>query len=208
MSEWRLFEAGTVPHFTTREFFDAHPWIPPYHQMGHEERTVMTEAMIREVVGSHVSIGSLVDLGCGDGDLLRRLEYLGIRTFGITAGVANVEQARLHGLDVTLGDILGPLPDADLTVMTEVLEHLVDPHGMLARINSPYLVVSSPSAETDEWHYEHHAWAWDMDGYFELVAGAGWRVLAQGEVAAPAAHHNGQTREQRFQVIAATRELP
>ena len=43
----------------------------------------------------------------------------------------------------------------------------------------PWLVASSPYTETDEAHYEFHLWAWDSDGYRELMERNGWRVIAQ-----------------------------
>lgn len=209
MTEWQLFDPGTIPFFTTREFFDNHPWIAPKHQMGHNERTEMAAFAIRQLAALH-EIHVLTDLGCGDGDLIRRLDdqqAWGLRMEGYTAGVENVNVARAHGLDVNLWDFIAELPElGDLVVMTEVLEHLVAPHDILRRLPDEgvdYIVVSSPSAENDTWHYEHHAWAWDMDGYRKLVEDAGWTIISQGEVVAPGTTHCGEFREQRFQVITA-----
>jgi hypothetical protein len=206
MSEWRLFEEGTIPDFTTREFFDNHPWVSPLHQAGHEERTVMAECAIRDLVSQH-AITSLTDLGCGDGDLMRRLQDLGIPMRGYTAGRENVQRAHMAGLNVQLHDFIAePFEYDDLIVMTEVLEHLLDPHGFLAQLDSQFIVVSSPSAETGEWHYYHHAWAWDLEGYRTFVENAGWQILDQRECDAPMNNHNNQWRPQKFQVIVAKKK--
>jgi len=206
VSEWQLFEPGTVPFFTTPEFFAAHPWVPPEQQGGHAERTAMVADLIHDIVLAEPFGLSLVDLGCGDGSLLSQIGHLPISTWGYDAGIENVKKARAADLDVYHADLLSdPQRYADISVASEVVEHLVDPHGFLRDLPGRYLVISSPSAETDEWHYLHHAWAWDLDGYVELVRGAGWHILDQVECDGGDNFHGGIRRPQRFQAICATR---
>jgi hypothetical protein len=207
VAEYRLFPENTVPEFTTLEFFERHPRIAHEHQAGFEERTELATREVIDLVQSR-RLASVVDLGCDDGELLSRvrdeLPHLELR--GYTAGAQSAEFARERGLDVRRTDFLtADIEWGDVTVMTEVLEHLLDPHSFLKRVESPYLVASSPSAETDEWHYEHHAWAWDVAGYRVLLEDAGWHVLELLERDATPAVHCGQLRPQRFQVIAARR---
>lgn len=205
MTEWQLFEPGTVPHFTTPGFFASHPWVDPAHQAGHAERTAMVAALVRRVVRDRAP-GSLVDLGCGDGSLLTQLRDLPIPAWGYDAGADNVAHARAAGLDVHRADLLtDPIRYADLVVATELVEHLTDPRGFLRRLPATDLVLSSPSAEDADWHYEHHAWAWDLTGYAELVCSCGWTVREHIECDAPGTVHGGVFRPQRFQAIAATR---
>lgn len=211
MTEWRLFPDGTVPAFTTLEFFRNHAWVPPWGQAGHAERTGMVGALIRSLVGGEMPNvdppASWTDLGCGDGSLLLSLRDLPVVARGYDAGRQNVIQAQVEGLDVRGADILrvDEFDEAGLVSACDVVEHLVDPHGWLAAVPSRLLAISSPSAETDEWHYVHHAWAWDVDGYRALVEGAGWTVLLQAETDAPATVHGGVVRPQRFQAIVAER---
>src|SRR5262249_40287079 len=196
----------TVPFFTTPEFFRRHDWIPPYHQAGHKERTQMVAAALHLLVEYEPEIQTLLDLGCGDGSLLDLLADLPVVSCGMTAGIADGIQARNRGHEVIIGDFLSEvIPPADVIVMTEVLEHLIDPHELLTRLPAKFLLLSSPSAETDEWHYEHHAWAWDMDGYRAMIESAGWEVLAHAECDAPVACHGGIQRSQRFQAVTARR---
>lgn len=203
MTEWRLFEPGTVPFFTTPAFFEAHPWIAPAHQLGHAERTTMVADLIRKFVPVH-AVTSVVDLGCGDGSLLALVRDLPIPMWGYDAGTANGEQARGNGLDVRPADLLtDPVEYADLIVCTEVVEHLVDPHGFIASLPGTKLILSSPSAEDGDWHYEHHSWAWDMDGYAAMVERCGWTVVDHVECDAPDNHHGGVQRPQRFQALSA-----
>lgn len=206
MAEWRLFEEGTVPEFTTPAFFAIHPWISPAHQLGHAQRMRMVEELICRVY-TESSFTSLSDIGCGDGSLLDSLIDLPVPMWGYDAGEANVAQALASGLDVRQADVLtGKLEYGDLIVATEIVEHLMDPHGFIADLPGTKLVLSSPSAETDEWHYEHHAWCWDLAGYHKLVEDGGWTVQYQTECLADVNHHNGETREQRFQAIFCTRD--
>lgn len=204
--EARLFEEGTVPFWTTPEFFAAHPWISPAHQRGHRERTELAAQIIKRFVRA-TNATSLVDLGCGDGSLLGLLGDLRIPKWGYDAGVQNVERATSLKLDVRLVDLLSdtPIEYGDLIVATEMVEHLVDPHGFIASLPGDKLVLTSPSAETADWHYEHHAWAWDMDGYRDMVQSAGWTMVLQDECSAEANTHGGETRPQRFQALAAIR---
>lgn len=205
MVEWRLFPEGTVPHFTTPAFFAAHPWVDPAHQAGHAERTAMTAQLIREFVTSH-GLRAMSDLGCGDGSLLAELADLPIPKWGYDAGHANVRRAQAAGLDVRRADLFsGPVEVAELVTACEVVEHLADPHTFVKKLPGRAMVLSSPSAETDEWHYVHHAWAWDMDGYADLVTGAGWEIVKHVECDAAPNRHQGQVRPQRFQAIACIR---
>lgn len=210
MTEWRLFPENAVPEFTTRAFFESHPRIAQEHQIGFNARMRLAVDAVLELTRRVSVIQSVVDLGCDDGELLYRIReerpwLTPLR--GYTLGSQSVEFARSRGLDVTQGDFLtDDVGEFDLTVMTEVLEHLTDPHSFLKQVESPYLVVSSPSAETDEWHYEHHAWAWDLEGYRSLVEDAGWFVVKQDECLAGFVLHMNETRSQRFQVITARRQ--
>lgn len=202
MTEWRLFEPGTVPAFTTPQFFAAHPWVSPGHQTGHAERTAMTATLVREYVAA---ARTLSDLGCGDGTLLASLRDLPLRMWGYDAGRDNVAVAQAGGLDVRLADfVAAPVEFGDVVVMSEVLEHLADPHGWLAGLPACTLIASTPSSERGDWHYEHHAWAWDTEGFAAMLANTGFVVLDQRTVFGGINHHNGPG-EQWFQGLAAVK---
>lgn len=207
MSEWKLFDEP--PFYATPEFFAAHPWISPVHQIGHAERTHMVLNAILRLTDGKI-FESLCDLGCGDGSLLRQVrnETVISRLWGMTQSQGDIDVAWSHDLNVVQGNFLTDIDEwAEITVMTEVLEHLLDPHAFLRRIESQYLVASSPSAETDKWHYEHHTWAWDLTGYAEMIADAGFTILDQAECMSEKTydHGTGLFQPLRFQVVVAER---
>jgi trans-aconitate methyltransferase len=204
MSEWQLFD-GDDPACSTLEFFQNHPWVSPEDQAGHAERTAMVASLVREVVGEYAP-ASITDLGCGDGSLIDAIGDLPVAVWGYDAGPGNVEKAHSNGLDVRRGDILSAsLELGELIVCCEVVEHLARPRQFLRDLPARLLVVSSPSAETGEWHYADHAWAWDVEGYAALLHDAGWDVRRQVECDGGVNWHGGVTRPQRFQAIFATR---
>lgn len=119
---------------------------------------------------------SVVDLGCGDGGLLKLLN--GMDCWGYDFTPANVQAARYErDVNVSMVDVFNTrtVPRwGQLAVMTEVLEHLKDPHDVLEWVSEhvDYVLVSSPHGEnpangpTDPCHI----WAWDWQGYEELLS--------------------------------------
>jgi trans-aconitate methyltransferase len=205
--EWKLYD-GPPPDWSEPGFFAAHPWVPPARQAGHDQRTRMAAGVILTVARMSLAPATLSDLGCGDGSLLGLLRdwELPMKTWGYDAGEGNLAVGQAKGLDVRFGDILtDDLDYGHLISCCEVLEHLADPHGFLASLPGTMLVITSPSAETADWHYEHHAWAWDRAGYEALVTGAGWTVVTWTDCDGGENTHGGVTRPQRFQAIFAIR---
>jgi hypothetical protein len=177
VSEWRLFPEGATPDCSTADWYADRDVAPHLEQDGHRDRLALTEAMCRQAIDAGAR--SVCDLGAGDGGLLSVLPP-SVSAVGFDLQPANVTAAQQRGVTVVLQDITATrLPTADLYVATEVLEHLIDPHRLVAEIPGRWLVASSPYTETDEAHYEHHLWAWDLEGYPAFLEAAGWRVLRQ-----------------------------
>jgi hypothetical protein len=101
---------------------------------------------------------------------------------------ANLAGADDRGVKITSLDVFGADRDqvrcGDVVVMTEVTEHLSDPHGVLRwlRGRCTWLMMSSPYTETDAVHVEEHAWAWDEAGYGAMITGAGWEIVTRETV--------------------------
>jgi hypothetical protein len=193
VSEWRLFDEGTVPECTTAEWYADRESAPHLDQGLHRGRLQATARLVAQAAMAY-GLRDVVDLGAGDGGLLSLLGRA-LRGWGYDLCPANVEAAKARGVDVRLGDVLtGPMQWGGIAVATEMLEHLVDPHGFVKTVfeNARVLIASSPWNETPENHYEFHTWAWDMDGYRALLEQAGWAVR----------HHE---RVSMFQVVMAVR---
>ena len=203
--EWKLFD-GAAPYFSQPGFFAAHPWVPPENQAGHAQRQAMVAGIIRTVAEEPEPLASLTDLGCGDGSLLALIKDLPVKAWGYDLGAGNLARAAELGVDVREANILTDLLEyGELIVASEVVEHLADPERFLRGLPGQSLLLSSPSAETGDWHYEHHAWAWDLEGYWDLVERCGWTVDWQEECDGGVNWHGGITAPQRFQAILASR---
>jgi SAM-dependent methyltransferase len=187
MTEHRLFEAGTVPEWTTADWYRTRERAPHLEQPVHRQRLELAAEMVREVVHPFPTqiapaLPYVVDLGAGDGGLLALLAEGGYRGWGYDLQATNVAGAMERGVDVTYLDVVGQthfVRWAPIAVCTEMLEHLVDPHDFVARIQSRYLVASSPVNETAGSHYAFHLWAWDLDGYRALLEQGGWTIEDQ-----------------------------
>lgn len=213
MTEYRLF-GDDVPYYSVLDFFKSAPHVPTAHQVGHAERTTMVENAVINFLKLN-EINTLTDLGCGDGQLLFNLrntaKKYNIECWGYDAGAENVEYAHNRKIDVRYADIINDEIDyGDLSVCCEVLEHLYDPRGFLRKIKSKFLIVSSPSAETPDWHYLEHAWAWDLDGYRELIESSGFRFISQESCVALGECDflgNDIVKHPQFQCIIARRDI-
>lgn len=195
MAEWRLFPEGTIPEYTTWQWYEGRERAPHLEQPGHRERLLLTAHFV-DWVGTAYDVTTVSDLGCGDGGLLSLLKSRGFTAWGYDVSPAAVEGARERGVDAELLDVVAGVPRiGDIAVCTEMLEHLVDPHAYVRQLldwGADYVVASSPWNESGDSHYEFHTWAWDRNGYPEMFECNGWKVIRHEDV------HG-------FQVIAARR---
>lgn len=97
---------------------------------------------------------SVLDLGVGDGALLRYLiDHKRISGYGLDVSPKAVEFCRANGLDVELADINRPITDFlrqpfDYIILSEIIEHLPDPESLLNQLR-PYarkgIIISIPN---------------------------------------------------------------
>lgn len=196
MAEYRLFPEGETPYVSTTEFHAHRQRAPHLEQPVHRGRLEKAADFIADAYVHLVNSGqkavTLSDLGCGDGGLLQLVakaipisDTLGFEfsAWGYDFQPSNEAGWRERGVRAELADVFGEDRDlidlGDISVTTEVLEHLADPHGAVRWIgqHSRYLVASSPWNETPESHDECHAWAWDQDGYIALIEQGGFIVV-------------------------------
>lgn len=179
--EARLFEEGTIPEWTTHEFYAGREAAPHLEQEGHRQRLMLSAAQVNHALAAY-SLHTFSDLGAGDGGLLSLVHAW--EKWGYDLQQSNVDAAAARDVSVELADVVTDIDRIALgqvVGLTEILEHLVDPHGLLARLHRQLtvraIVASSPYTETAESHYDFHTWAWDQPGYAQMFAQTGWRVV-------------------------------
>ena len=173
------------PVVSTAEWHHDRERAPHLEQPGHAERMRFTARAVRLLV-DELAPAQLVDLGAGDGGMLQLIGPIeGVEAWGYDFTPANVDGAFERGINVMLVDFLAAnvvyAPSVPtVVILAEVLEHLDDPHGLLARLwaepNIVGLVASSPYNETDGPGYEGHLWAWDVEGYEALITAPGFAL--------------------------------
>jgi SAM-dependent methyltransferase len=97
--------------------------------------------------------GRALDVGCGVGQVVRRLQDAGCEAYGVEVSEPNLAKARAFGLRCELYDGRHlPFPDAHFAAVgaLNVLEHVEEPEafiGELVRVTEPggRLVISSPN---------------------------------------------------------------
>jgi 2-polyprenyl-3-methyl-5-hydroxy-6-metoxy-1,4-benzoquinol methylase len=103
--------------------------------------------------------GKLLDIGCGSGERMEKMQRLGWTVSGIDFDKKAVEVAKRRGLDVACGTIPGtwfPADTFDVVTLSQVIEHVPDPIELLRecqRILKPggRVVVTTPN--TASWGY-------------------------------------------------------
>jgi SAM-dependent methyltransferase len=98
--------------------------------------------------------GRMLDVGCGDGRLVRKAQELGWDAAGVDFDPLAIEAGRRGGLNVHTGrleDLHFPDDSFDLVLMSHVIEHLYDPRRTLSEISrilraGGTLVVTTPNA--------------------------------------------------------------
>jgi hypothetical protein len=181
MAEYKLFE-GDVPHVSTAAFHAYRERAPHLEQAGHRPRLLLAAEFVREAL-SRPDAFTVSDLGCGDGGLLSLIKGIpDTISWGYDFCPANEAGWAERGVKAYLKDALSDLDAVgtvgDVVVMTEVLEHIANPHGVLRRLRSrsKSLVCSSPWNENLNNHSPEHAWAWDLEGYASMIQSAGWTI--------------------------------
>lgn len=176
--EWKLFN-GDHSEFVTPEWYSDREAAHHLEEYGHSERLAKAAEFVK-IARRMYGANTVSDLGCGDGGLLSLLRPEEVTAWGYDLSPNNVNYAQgVRGVDAKLTDFSkdAQIEYGDITIMTEVLEHVINPHEILASIPSKFVVVSSPYGETGDAHYEFHLWAWDLEGYAEMVKGAGFDIL-------------------------------
>lgn len=191
MSEWKFFD-GDVAEVSTFEFHEHRERATHLEQPIHRPRLEAAATFVRiaaRLVRAGGDAPTLSDLGCGDGGLLSLVQDYLDDAWGYDFAPANAAGWPERGVKAEQLDVFGTDQDkirfGHVTAVTEVLEHLADPHQAVRWIggeHSRFIVASSPWDEGPWRHDECHAWAWDQDGYRALIEQGGYRILRHDEV--------------------------
>jgi hypothetical protein len=176
--EWKFFD-GDVAHVSTAEFHRDRERAPHLEQNLHQPRLAAAAALVLKSVERGST--SVSDLGCGDGGLLSLLGG-SVEAWGYDFAPANAAGWPERGVSAELLDVFHGRTGVRFgttTVVTEVLEHLTDPHGAVRWIaeHSRYIVASSPHDEHPGYVDPCHAWAFDHAGYRALLEQGGFNVV-------------------------------
>lgn len=176
--EWKLFDGDVAP-FTDDEFYRDREAAHHMEQEGHNERLVRA-IQYAVFARDEFDCKTFSDLGCGDGGLIQKAKWSGLDIWGYDMQPENAKYAQeVRKVDVRLTNFEkdSDIKYGDCTVITEVLEHVSDPHGLVRNLPSKVIVASSPFGETGNAHYEFHNWAWDQEGYAALIEQGGYEII-------------------------------
>ena len=159
--ELRFFDAGTIPEYSTREWHAGRDRAMHLEQPEHQPRLFKARDYVLEVAAKMLRC-RVSDFGAGDGGLLSLIAGSDkvAECWGYDFTPANVAGALERGVTVDLADfVASPVQFGDVAVLTEVLEHMADPHEFLRRAHGNdvfALVASSPADETEHDRVGYH----------------------------------------------------
>lgn len=189
MTEHQLFTEA-VPYVSTAQFHADRERAPHLEQEGHRPRLWKAADFVRHAFADLDGVATLSDLGCGDGGLLSLVQgTTSMDAWGYDFQPTNAAGWKERGVRAWQRDVFGADRNrtvlGDIVVMTEVLEHIADPHGTLHWVKQTgvkWLVCSSPWNEGPGNHCPEHAWAWDLEGYANMIVTAGWQIERHEQV--------------------------
>jgi predicted TPR repeat methyltransferase len=178
----RVYRYFTEPKFHDAAFYKDRPVSDHIHEPAQRIRMLKTLADVEWILDVDPKLKSVTDLGCGNGGMLWELQRRrDIECWGYDLSPAAVEFAKNeYQVDAELKDFTQEEVElGDVTVITETLEHLVDPQGLLARIvkQTRFVCASVPAAEDDKKRYEFHLWAWEPAAFQYMFRKLGYDVL-------------------------------
>lgn len=170
--------------------FDPTPWQRRRMTLYHRR----IARRLRRAVGGgqHVSI---LDVGCGSGDLLAQCSRFGWKCAGIEMNAAAAEKGSVrHGLDIQVGtDTSVQLLDVsfDIIVLSHVLEHVLDPNATLDRMRNAMapngkLFITLPNCDSWErrrfgsdwypWDTPRHLYHFTPETLSQMLNRAGFEI--------------------------------
>ena len=130
----------------------------------HHVRVDATIALAKGVENVH----SVADLSCGDAAIAK----------AVAAEVTILgDYAPGYDIQGPIEETIHQIPDVDLYVCSESIEHLDDPDTVLKLIRSKarHLVLTTPVDNWGDANIEHY-WSWSRQDVEAMLAAAGWRI--------------------------------
>jgi hypothetical protein len=123
-----------------------------------------------EIAQSIKGIKSVADLSAGNAFIINAL---GLKETYIGDYAPRYEYT--GAVETTIEQI----PNVDLYICSETLEHIDNPIALLKQIRkkTKFLILTTPHAKFDDQNEEHY-WAWDKDGIAELLTEAGFETVS------------------------------
>jgi hypothetical protein len=155
-------------------------YLQPHNHTKHEDHIIRVQKSI-ELLKEYNTYNSIADLSAGDAAIINSIDaqvkYIGDYAPGyeITGHI-----------DQTLND----LPEVDLFICSETLEHLDDPDATLKAIRkkTKYLFISTPNGEDNSSNLEHY-WGWDNQDMQEMLIDAGFDPVVYHLLELKEKHH-------------------
>jgi 2-polyprenyl-3-methyl-5-hydroxy-6-metoxy-1,4-benzoquinol methylase len=119
-----------------------------------------------ELLKEYNTYNSIADLSAGDAAII----------YSIDAGVKYIgDYAPGYAITGHIDETINYLPEVDLFICSETLEHLDDPDATLKAIRkkTKYLFISTPNAEDDNNNPEHY-WGWNNEDMKQMLIDAGF----------------------------------
>lgn len=114
------------------------------------------------------NVTSIADLACGDGFIIDALDapvkYKG-------------DFAPGYEICGAIEDTILGIPNVDLFICSETIEHVNNPIGVLSAIRAKarFLILTTPNDEDNAGNPQHY-WGWNMEDMKYLLERTGWKI--------------------------------
>lgn len=189
--------------------------------LGYRVKSLLDRRSVSSYLRAAVPGKNILDVGCGDGRLLRIFAEQGVSAdalYGVELDAEAVRRARAAGFHVELGrfeDVAYPPGSFGLIVLQQVIEHVPDPRAIVARLRELLVpggaaVLETPNtASLDHllfrrrywggYHIPRHFYLFNRRSLPRLLDDEGFDVRQVQSLASPnfwiqSVHHAGRER--------------
>lgn len=112
-------------------------------------------------------VKSVADLSAGDAAIVSALD-VPVKYIG--------DFAPKYEFTGSLDETIEQIPNVDLFILSETIEHVNDPDSILSKIRAKtkHLILTTPNGESDDGNPEHY-WGWDDKDMRQMLVGAGFK---------------------------------